>query len=171
MNSYYGLDEYPETLKAKDHDGNWGIYDEPYLQYFLQCTDARPDTGGLSGATPAEAVSWGKIDPETLPDCVVCYADSTITLPLLTAYVLDRVKPRPLKRLYAQRDSMLEAIRSQYLKHGSVDKIGHRTELDKPKKGRSGRSVTGAARKTPQKKAPPSRKGAPVPRATQKAKP
>ncbi|TPW12300.1 MAG: deoxyhypusine synthase, partial [bacterium] len=31
--------------------------------YFLQFTDARPDTGGLSGATPAEAVSWGKIDP------------------------------------------------------------------------------------------------------------
>ena len=40
--------------------------------YFLQCTDARPDTGGLSGATPGEAVSWGKIDPENLPDCVVC---------------------------------------------------------------------------------------------------
>ena len=77
----------------------------------------------------------------------MCYADSTITLPLLTAYVLDRVKPRPLKRLYAQRDAMLEAIRVQYLKHGSVDKIGHRTELDKPKKGRSGRSVTGAERK------------------------
>ena len=36
--------------------------------YFLQITDARPDTGGLSGATPAEAVSWGKIDPEKLPD-------------------------------------------------------------------------------------------------------
>ena len=30
--------------------------------------DTRPDTGGLSGATPGEAVSWGKIDPENLPD-------------------------------------------------------------------------------------------------------
>lgn len=136
---------------------NFMLQTEPQIQevmgieerghdFFLQCTDARPDTGGLSGATPAEAVSWGKIDPDTLPDCVVCYADSTITLPLLTAYVLDRVKPRPLKRLYAQRDAMLGAIRAQYLKHGTVDKISHRTELDKPRKGRSGRSVTGTAR-------------------------
>ena len=39
MSSYFGMDEYPNALKAKDHDGNWGIYDEPYLQYFLKCTD------------------------------------------------------------------------------------------------------------------------------------
>jgi deoxyhypusine synthase len=96
-------------------------------------------------------VSWGKIDPDTLPDCVVCYADSTITLPLLTAYALDRVKPRALKRLYNRRDAMLDAIRAQYLKHGTVEKIGHRTDVSttkkaESKKGRSGRSVTGTAR-------------------------
>ncbi len=45
--------------------------------YFIQITDARPDTGGLSGATPSEAVSWGKIDPELIPSSIVCYADST----------------------------------------------------------------------------------------------
>ncbi len=55
-------------------------------------TDARPDTGGLSGATPAEAVSWGKIDPDQLPGTVICYADSTLTLPLLTAYALARAR-------------------------------------------------------------------------------
>ena len=60
--------------------------DEKGHDYFLQITDARPDTGGLSGATPAEAVSWGKIDPDRLPDAVVCYLDSTVALPLLTAY-------------------------------------------------------------------------------------
>jgi deoxyhypusine synthase len=103
---------------------NFMLQTEPQIQevmgieerghdYFLQCTDARPDTGGLSGATPAEAVSWGKIDPDTLPDCVVCYADSTITLPLLTAYALDRVKPRKLKRLYLRRDAMLNQLKSQ----------------------------------------------------------
>src|SRR5262249_11914161 len=59
--------------------------DEAGHDYFLQITDARPDTGGLSGATPAEAVSWGKIDPSKLPDTVVCYVDTTIALPLLTA--------------------------------------------------------------------------------------
>src|SRR5215207_5961125 len=47
--------------------------DERGHDYFLQVTDARPDTGGLSGATPGEAVSWGKVDPERLPDAVVCY--------------------------------------------------------------------------------------------------
>ncbi len=52
--------------------------DEKGHDYFLQITDARPDTGGLSGATPAEAVSWGKVDPNKLPDAVVCYVDSTV---------------------------------------------------------------------------------------------
>jgi deoxyhypusine synthase len=98
-------------LEEKGHD------------YFLQCTDARPDTGGLSGATPAEAVSWGKVDPDTLPDCVVAYVDSTISLPLLTAYMLSRVKPRQLKRLYHRRDEMLETVRAKYLKTGTVTKV------------------------------------------------
>ena len=91
--------------------------------YFLQCTDARPDTGGLSGATPAEAVSWGKVAPDTLPDCVVCYADSTIALPLLTAYGLSRVKPRRLKRLYSRRDEILDRVKAKYLQTGTITKI------------------------------------------------
>jgi deoxyhypusine synthase len=91
--------------------------------YFLQCTDARPDTGGLSGATPAEAVSWGKVDPDTLPDCVVAYVDSTIALPLLSAYCLSRVKPRKLKRLYARRDEVLNNVKAKYLRTGTVTKI------------------------------------------------
>lgn len=91
--------------------------------YFLQCTDARPDTGGLSGATPAEAVSWGKVDPDKLPACVVCYVDSTVSLPLITAYSLTRVKPRKLKRLYERRGELLEIIREKYLKIGTVTKI------------------------------------------------
>ena len=74
---------------------NFLLQTEPQLQevlglemtghdYFVQITDARPDTGGLSGATPGEAVSWGKVDPAKLPDSVVCYADSTIVFPLTT---------------------------------------------------------------------------------------
>ncbi|HEY8175663.1 MAG TPA: deoxyhypusine synthase, partial [Gemmatimonadaceae bacterium] len=57
--------------------------DEAGHDYFLQITDARPDTGGLSGATPGEAVTWGKVDPDKLPDTVVCYLDTTVALPLL----------------------------------------------------------------------------------------
>ena len=82
--------------------------------YFLQVTDARPDTGGLSGATPSEAVSWGKIDPDRLPDAVVCYLDSTIALPILTSYALARHKPRQLKRLYDRRDEMMKLLKEEH---------------------------------------------------------
>jgi deoxyhypusine synthase len=103
--------------------------------YFLQCTDARPDTGGLSGATPAEAVSWGKVDPNSLPDCVVAYIDSTISLPLLTAYALNRVKPRKQKRLYDRRDALYNKIRNLYLKTGTVSKIKTSRKLAKRASG------------------------------------
>jgi deoxyhypusine synthase len=88
--------------------------DEKGHDYFLQMTDARPDVGGLSGATPNEAVSWGKIDPEQLPGTVVVYADNTLTLPLLTAYALEKVAPRPLKRLFERREAMMERLVSEY---------------------------------------------------------
>jgi deoxyhypusine synthase len=83
--------------------------------YYVQITDARPDTGGLSGATPSEAVSWGKVDPATLADTVVVYTDSTIAAPLLTAYALARVKARRLRRLYDRRDEMVEILRTDFL--------------------------------------------------------
>jgi deoxyhypusine synthase len=88
--------------------------DEKGHDFFLQITDARPDTGGLSGATPAEAVSWGKIDPDRLPDAVVCYLDSTVALPLLTAYAHARHKKRPLKRLYDRRAEMMNLLKSEF---------------------------------------------------------
>src|SRR5215475_6447032 len=88
--------------------------DEKGHDYFLQITDARPDTGGLSGATPAEAVSWGKIDPDRLPDAVVCYLDSTIGLPLLTAYALARHQPRKPKRLFERRDELMKRLRAEF---------------------------------------------------------
>ena len=88
--------------------------DERGHDYFLQMTDARPDVGGLSGATPNEAVSWGKIDPDQLPGTVVVYADNTLTLPLLTAYALARVAPRPLKRLYDRREAMMDRLVREY---------------------------------------------------------
>ena len=83
--------------------------------YFLQITDARPDTGGLSGATASEAMTWGKVDPDKLPDSVTCYTDSTNALPLLTAYSLARHEPRPLKRLYDRRVALHESLKAAYL--------------------------------------------------------
>jgi deoxyhypusine synthase len=63
------------------------------------------------------------VDPDKLPDSVVCYTDSTIALPLLTAYVLSRVKPRKLKRLYDHRDAILDTVKQKYLKTGTVTKV------------------------------------------------
>jgi deoxyhypusine synthase len=108
---------------------NFALQTEPQIQevlgidekghdFFLQITDARPDTGGLSGATPAEAVSWGKIDPDRLPDAVVCYLDSTVALPLLTSYAHARHKPRKLKRLYDRRDAMMKRLLDEYRRAG-----------------------------------------------------
>jgi deoxyhypusine synthase len=82
--------------------------------YYIQFTDARVDTGGLSGATPSEAVSWGKVDPEKLPDTVVCYCDSTVALPLLTAYALANHPPRRPKRLYERREALMTKLVREY---------------------------------------------------------
>lgn len=106
---------------------NFALQTEPQIQevlgiderghdYFLQVTDARPDTGGLSGATPGEAVSWGKVDPERLPDAVVCYLDSTVALPLIAAYALARRKPRPPRRLYQRNEEFMNLLVAEYKK-------------------------------------------------------
>jgi deoxyhypusine synthase len=92
-----------------------GIFEKGH-DYFLQITDARPDTGGLSGATPAEAVSWGKVDPDMLPTSVVCYTDTTIALPLLAAYAFATRKPRKPKRLYERRDEVYRGLVAEYHK-------------------------------------------------------
>jgi len=106
---------------------NFVLQTEPQIQevlgisekghdYYLQLTDARPDTGGLSGATPAEAVTWGKVDPDLLPATVVCYLDNTVGFPIVAAYALARHKPRPLKRLYDRRAELLRELTEEYVK-------------------------------------------------------
>jgi deoxyhypusine synthase len=104
---------------------NFMLQTEPQIQevlgleesghdYFLQVTDARPDTGGLSGATPQEAMTWGKVDPEQLPDTVTCYLDSTVALPLLTAYALAKRRPRPQRRLMDRLDELTRRLAEAY---------------------------------------------------------
>jgi deoxyhypusine synthase len=113
---------------------NFMLQTEPQIQevlrikefgqdYFLQVTDARPDTGGLSGATPSEAVSWGKVDPDRLPDAVVCYTDTTIAMPLFTHYALARHKVRKLKRLYDRREETMRALTREYFRHNKVKMV------------------------------------------------
>jgi deoxyhypusine synthase len=106
--------------------------DEKGHDYFLQITDARPDTGGLSGATPAEAVSWGKIDPDRLPDAVVCYLDSTVALPLLTSYAHARHQPRKRKRLYDRRGAMMDRLLAEYRNAGDEPVAAQATDAKLP---------------------------------------
>jgi deoxyhypusine synthase len=104
---------------------NFMLQTEPQIQevlglpesghdYFLQITDARPDTGGLSGATPQEAMTWGKVAPERLPDTVTCYLDSTVALPLLTVYALANRQPRPLRRLMDRLGALTQELADEY---------------------------------------------------------
>ena len=122
------------VLRGGGSPKNFMLQTEPQIQevlrikeygqdFFLQVTDARPDTGGLSGATPSEAVSWGKVDPDRLPDAVVCYTDTTIAMPLFTHYALAKHKPRKLRRLYDQRGAMMKALTKEYFKHNEVKMV------------------------------------------------
>jgi len=101
---------------------NFVLQTEPQIQeilgieeqghdYFLQITDARPDTGGLSGATPSEAVSWGKIDPSGLPDSVVCYLDCTVAVPILAAYALASRPRRTPRRLIDRLPELVNKLK------------------------------------------------------------
>jgi deoxyhypusine synthase len=67
--------------------------------------------GGLSGATPSEAVSWGKVNPGVLPDTVVAYCDSTIALPLFCEYACASPNGRrPRKELLHKRAELVAAL-------------------------------------------------------------
>ena len=104
---------------------NFALQTEPHIQevlglpedghdFFIQFTDARPDTGGLSGATPSEAVSWGKIDPAALSKTIVSYGDCSLMLPFFVSYVLNKSKTRSLSRLYEKRDQLVQQLRNDY---------------------------------------------------------
>jgi deoxyhypusine synthase len=107
---------------------NFMLQTEPQIQevlmipevgqdYDINITDARPDTGGLSGASPSEAVSWGKIDPDKLSESVTAYLDNTVALPLLTAYVLQSTRPKKLKRLYRRGPELNKGLIRAYLEN------------------------------------------------------
>ncbi|MCX6122957.1 MAG: deoxyhypusine synthase [Ignavibacteriales bacterium] len=107
---------------------NFMLQTEPQIQevlmipeagqdYDINITDARPDTGGLSGAPPSEAASWGKIDPTKLDETVTAYVDSTIAFPLMAAYVIQTTKPKKLKRLYDRGDELRQKLIKSYLEN------------------------------------------------------
>jgi len=97
--------------------------------FFIQVTDARPDTGGLSGATPNEAVSWAKIDPDTVNQAVVCYSDTTIVMPLLTAYLESCGIRRKPKELYKKFPELTDKLRDRFLQQKDLI-LGKRSVSD-----------------------------------------
>ena len=89
--------------------------------YIIQITDARPDTGGLSGATLHEGKSWGKVkNPHE--GTVTVYADATIAFPILALYVLSNQKSRKPKRLYKKLDLFYQNLSKDFFKKPSKSK-------------------------------------------------
>jgi deoxyhypusine synthase len=94
------------TLHQILNDSSKGGHD-----YFIQLTTDSPHWGGLSGATPSEARSWGKLkDAHT--NAVVVYSCASLTFPLLAKYVLAKHKPRRHKRLFPRIDEMVETMKT-----------------------------------------------------------
>ena len=84
--------------------------------YFIQITMDSPQWGGLSGATPQEAVSWGKINPNEIKNTVVVYADITLAVPILFSYALDKAKSRRQKHLYLKRKELVYRLEKKIKK-------------------------------------------------------
>jgi len=121
---------------------NFVLQTEPHIQevlglpeaghdFFIQFTDARPDTGGLSGATPSEAVSWGKIDPSALSRTIVSYGDCSLMLPFFVSYALNRAASRPKAKLLNKRPRLMQQLKQDYREIGSYKNSG--TKMKPPR--------------------------------------
>lgn len=106
----------PKNFYLQGQPTLWEVYGIPKggNDYFIQITTDQVVWGGLSGATPAEAVSWGKVNPGVLPDTVVAYCDSTIAFPLFCEYAVgSKWSTRKRKALYHQREALVADLKRQ----------------------------------------------------------
>ena len=106
----------PKNFYLQGQPTLWEVYgiQKGGNDYFIQITTDQVVWGGLSGATPAEAVSWGKVNPGVLPDTVVAYCDSTIAFPLFCEYVIGSERNRrPRKSLIESREAMRDDLLRQ----------------------------------------------------------
>jgi deoxyhypusine synthase len=100
----------PKNFYLQAQPTLWEVYgiEKGGNDYFIQITTDQVVWGGLSGATPAEAVSWGKVNPGVLLDTVVAYCDSTIAFPLFCEYAVGSAHGRRTRReLVHRRDELL----------------------------------------------------------------
>jgi deoxyhypusine synthase len=106
----------PKNFYLQAQPTLWEVYGIPKggNDYFIQITTDQVVWGGLSGATPAEAVSWGKVNPGVLPDTVVAYCDSTIAFPLFCEYAIASPNGRRTrKELIHQRDRLVAELTTE----------------------------------------------------------
>src|SRR5918995_1767789 len=106
----------PKNFYLQGQPTLWEVYGIPKggNDYFIQITTDQVVWGGLSGATPAEAVSWGKVNPGVLPDTAVAYVDSTIGFPLFCEYAVGApTGRRPRKELVHKRDALVATLKRE----------------------------------------------------------
>jgi len=106
----------PKNFYLQGQPTLWEVYGIPKggTDFFIQITTDQVVWGGLSGATPAEAVSWGKVNPGVLPDTAVAYIDSTVAFPLFCEYVAGSPQGRrPRKELVYRRDELVAVLKRE----------------------------------------------------------
>jgi deoxyhypusine synthase len=104
----------PKNFYLQGQPTLWEVYGIPKggNEYFIQITTDQVVWGGLSGATPSEAVSWGKVNPAVLPDTVVAYCDSTIAFPLFCEYAVGSAHgTRTPRRLFHKREALVATLK------------------------------------------------------------
>jgi deoxyhypusine synthase len=106
----------PKNFYLQGQPTLWEVYgiQKGGNDYFIQLTTDSVVWGGLSGATPAEAVSWGKVNPGVLPDTCVAYCDSTIAFPLFCEYAVGSTNnQRARKGLVHKRDELVATLKRE----------------------------------------------------------
>jgi len=106
----------PKNFYLQAQPTLWEVYGIPKggNDYFIQITTDQVVWGGLSGATPSEAVSWGKVNPGVLPDTVVAYCDSTIAFPIFCEYAIASANSRrPRKELLRHRTRLVAELAAE----------------------------------------------------------
>ena len=116
----------PKNFYLQGQPTLWEVYGilKGGNDYFIQITTDSVVWGGLSGATPAEAVSWGKVNPSVLPDTAVAYCDSTIAFPLFCEYAVGHKNGRrPRKALLSQRTELVDELEREARKQIKKKKV------------------------------------------------
>ena len=116
----------PKNFYLQAQPTLWEVYGIPKggNDYFIQITTDSVVWCGLSGATPSEAISWGKVNPGVLPDTVVAYCDSTIAFPLFCEYAVGSANGRRARRELVHKREQLVAVLARDAKAARDKKAG-----------------------------------------------